>query len=108
MRTPCASTCFITVEHRKSSRTPHSQENWGSGILGRMGMNLAGRTERALRSVARDGRGTAEIFRETMRLISDEVASDGWCGLTLDPSTLVATGGIHEHGLTPTAIRRLL
>jgi DNA-binding CsgD family transcriptional regulator len=43
-----------------------------------------------------------------MRHLSAQVGSDGWCGLTLDPATLVATGGIHEHGLSPTAIRRLL
>ncbi len=71
-------------------------------------MPLAGRTERALRSVNREGKGATDVFRETMRQVSDDVACDGWCGLTLDPSTLVATGGVHEHGLTPTAIRRLL
>jgi DNA-binding CsgD family transcriptional regulator len=43
-----------------------------------------------------------------MRQISTDLTSDGWCGLTLDPSTLVMTGGIHEHGLTPLAIRRFL
>jgi DNA-binding CsgD family transcriptional regulator len=43
-----------------------------------------------------------------MRQLSAELPADAWCGLTLDPSTLVITGGIHEHGLTPVAIRRLL
>ncbi len=73
-----------------------------------MSMTLAGRTESALCSVHRQGGGAEDVFRETMRQVAGEVACDGWCGLTLDPSTLVATGGIHEHGLTPTAIRRLL
>jgi DNA-binding CsgD family transcriptional regulator len=71
-------------------------------------VTIGSRTERALKVVARGGAGTADVFRETMRQISSDVPSDGWCGLTLDPTTLVATGGVHEHGLGPVAIRRLL
>jgi DNA-binding CsgD family transcriptional regulator len=49
-----------------------------------------------------------EAFRSLARQLKETVPFDAWCGLTLDPSTLLATGGVHENGLTPTAIRRLL
>lgn len=73
-----------------------------------MSTTIATRTLEALKRLAADGATTADLLREIVRRISTRVASDGWCGLTLDPATLVMTGGIHEHGLTPTAIRRLL
>lgn len=36
------------------------------------------------------------------------VPSDRWCGFALDPATLFPTNGVHEHGLPPELIPRLL
>jgi DNA-binding CsgD family transcriptional regulator len=66
------------------------------------------RVARAIRSMARSGGRAEDVFRAAMQEIRIGVPVDGWCGLTLDPATLLMTGGVHEHGLTPTAIRRLL
>src|SRR5438132_9428313 len=66
------------------------------------------RIARTVQSSARSGAAVAGIFRASMRHIVAKVPLDGWCGLTLDPATLLMTGGVHEHGLQPTAIRRLL
>src|SRR5262245_5470378 len=73
-----------------------------------MSTRTAARLDARFHSVARRGGASTDLLCETMRVVSSEVAFDGWCGLTLDPSTLVITGGHHAHGLTPVAIRRLL
>src|SRR5579883_3329599 len=73
-----------------------------------MGQRAAAALVRAVRATVRFQAGPSGVFREAMRLVSAEVPNDGWCGLTLDPATLMMTGGVHEHGLTPGAIRRLL
>jgi DNA-binding CsgD family transcriptional regulator len=73
-----------------------------------MRASAGARIARALKAFSRGGAGSVDVFRETMRHVAAEAPVDGWCGLTLDPATVLPTGGVHEHGLTPTAIRRLL
>lgn len=63
---------------------------------------------REIAALPRARMSVADVFRESMRRIGARVSCDGWCGLTLDPATLLMTGGVHEHGLIPEAIRRLL
>jgi Bacterial regulatory proteins, luxR family len=59
------------------------------------------------RELPRLGRPVAELVREAMRVILGAVPADGWAVLTLDPATLLATSGVHEHGFSTDALRRL-
>lgn len=63
---------------------------------------------RAVTDAVQRATEAADVFRLGMTEISRAIPVDGWCGLTLDPATLLMTGGVHEHGLTPDAIRRML
>lgn len=63
---------------------------------------------RAILALPRPASGVVEIFRASQAILARRVPVDGWCGLTLDPSTLLMTGGVHEHGFSPPIIRRLL
>ena len=40
--------------------------------------------------------------------LQPDVPSDRWCVLTLDPATTLPTGGLHEHGVSPTLAPRML
>jgi DNA-binding CsgD family transcriptional regulator len=43
-----------------------------------------------------------------MHILGQSVAVDGWCGVTLDPATLLKSGGVHESGLSAAVVPRLL
>jgi DNA-binding CsgD family transcriptional regulator len=73
-----------------------------------IGSAAIARIQRQLAALPRSGASPEEIFRESIRQLRPYAGCDGWCGLTMDPATLLQTGGVHEHGLIPTAIRRLL
>lgn len=62
---------------------------------------------REFRALPRVDRALPDLLRESMRVALGAVPADGWALLTLDPATLLATGGVHEHKLTPAARRRL-
>jgi DNA-binding NarL/FixJ family response regulator len=59
---------------------------------------------REFRALPRATRSLAELFREAVALARTVVAFDGWAAVTLDPATLLVTGGVHEHGLSPAAL----
>jgi len=59
------------------------------------------------RALPRVDRALPELMREAMRVALGAVPADGWAVLTLDPATLLATGGVHEHELSSEARRRL-
>lgn len=63
---------------------------------------------RGIAEMACTATSAADVFRAGMARVMRAVPVDGWCGVTLDPATLMMTGGVHEHGLTPDAIRRML
>ncbi|MEV6953027.1 LuxR C-terminal-related transcriptional regulator [Streptomyces sp. NPDC051183] len=48
------------------------------------------------------------LFSGLNEIIPAAVAADGVCGLTLDPATLMHTGGFHEKGVPHTHLPRLL
>jgi hypothetical protein len=64
------------------------------------------RIAREFRALPRAQKPVAELFRDAMRLAKDFVPFDGFGALTLDPATLLVTGGVHEHGLSPEALER--
>jgi DNA-binding CsgD family transcriptional regulator len=47
-------------------------------------------------------------MRGAVAVLDRFVPVDGWCGLTLDPATLLKTGGVHESGLDGSLMPRLL
>jgi len=47
------------------------------------------------------------VLDHTSRVLLDAVPADIWCGVVLDPSTLLDTGGQHESGFPESSMRRL-
>ncbi|MEU5475998.1 helix-turn-helix transcriptional regulator [Streptomyces mirabilis] len=47
------------------------------------------------------------VLDRTTRVLLDVVPADVWCGVVLDPSTLLDTGGQHESGFPESSMRRL-
>jgi hypothetical protein len=58
------------------------------------------------RALPRVDRALPELLRAAMRVTLGAVPADGWAVLTLDPATLLATGGVHEHTLSAAGRRR--
>jgi DNA-binding CsgD family transcriptional regulator len=48
------------------------------------------------------------LYRDAAALLAPVVGFDRWCGLLLDPATLLNTGGYHEEGLPMEVLPRLL
>ena len=48
------------------------------------------------------------LFREVVPVLDRAVPSDLWCGLLLDPATVMNTGGYHDEGLPLEVLPRLL
>lgn len=51
---------------------------------------------------------SVELFRATIRVLRRAVPADSWCALTLDPVTLLPTGGVHDEGVPPELFPLLL
>lgn len=49
-----------------------------------------------------------DLYRAVVPVLDRAVASDLWCGLLLDPSTVMNTGGYHDEGLPLAVLPRLL
>lgn len=62
------------------------------------------RVERLCRSAT----DPLELYREVVPVIGRAVPVDLWCGLLLDPATVMNTGGYHDEGLPLELIPRLL
>lgn len=48
------------------------------------------------------------LYRDVVRVLDRAVAGDAWCGLLLDPATVMNTGGYHDEGLPTAVLPRLL
>lgn len=62
------------------------------------------RVERLCRSAT----DPLQLYRDVVPVLDRAVPSDLWCGLLLDPATLMNTGGYHEEGLPLEVLPRLL
>ena len=49
-----------------------------------------------------------DLYREAVPQLAPALGFDRWCGLLLDPATLMNTGGYHEEGLPLEVIPALL
>jgi hypothetical protein len=48
------------------------------------------------------------VLTAVKQALHDDVPSDRWCAMTLDPATSLPTGGAHEQGFSPERAPRLL
>jgi DNA-binding CsgD family transcriptional regulator/GAF domain-containing protein len=48
------------------------------------------------------------LYRDVVHTMSRAVPADRWCGLLLDPATVMNTGGYHDEGLPRECLPRLL
>jgi DNA-binding CsgD family transcriptional regulator len=62
----------------------------------------------AVSDAARRASTGVELERDVARHVARAVPFDLWCGLTLDPATLLPTGGYHAEGLPAQHMPRLL
>ncbi|MFE0427277.1 LuxR C-terminal-related transcriptional regulator [Streptomyces sp. NPDC058953] len=51
--------------------------------------------------------GSLDVLRTTADALLGAVPADVWCAVLLDPSTLLDTGGLHEHGFPHSVMPRL-
>jgi GAF domain-containing protein len=71
-------------------------------VAGRSFVQIA----KEFRTLPRTDKPLPILFRDAMRLAKSLVPADGWAVLTLDPATLLVTGGVHEHTISGDAMRR--
>jgi DNA-binding CsgD family transcriptional regulator len=58
--------------------------------------------------VCRKATDPLQLFRDVVPALDRAVSSDLWCGLLLDPATVMNTGGYHDEGLPLEVLPRLL
>lgn len=89
---------------------------WNQGVCANPN---AAHSEPMRRSTVRDVRAAVsdatrrahtgvELERDVTRQVARAVPFDLWCGLTLDPATLLPTGGYHAEGLPARHLPRLM
>lgn len=61
-----------------------------------------------IRRACRSAVDPLALYRDAAALLAPVVGFDRWCGLLLDPATLLNTGGYHEEGLPREVLPRLL
>lgn len=66
------------------------------------------RLEREIQQRSADAPGAIGTMCEAQDVIQQVVPHDAWCALTIDPATLLPTGGFHEYGVEPTLMPRLV
>ncbi|MEH1127228.1 helix-turn-helix transcriptional regulator [Micromonospora sp. CPCC 206061] len=73
-----------------------------------MNAALRARVRDKAERVAESAPDVASLLRDAATAARQAVPVEGWCGFTLDPETLVKTAGVHEAGLSPALLGRLL
>jgi DNA-binding CsgD family transcriptional regulator len=58
--------------------------------------------------ICRAAEDPVALYRAAAEPLAVAVPFDRWCGLVLDPATLLVTGGYHDDGLPPDRLPRLL
>lgn len=58
--------------------------------------------------ICRSATDPLALYRDVVPVIGRAVPSDLWCGLLLDPATVMNTGGYHDEGLPLEVLPRLL
>ena len=73
---------------------------------------MAATTERSVRArverICRSATDPMTLYRDLVPVLDRAVGLDRWCGLLLDPATVMNTGGYHEEGLPLESVPRLI
>ncbi|MEV6695379.1 helix-turn-helix transcriptional regulator [Micromonospora sp. NPDC051196] len=62
---------------------------------------------RGLRQSLTEATDTLDVINRTAKVLLDGVPADVWCGVVVDPATLLDTGGEHRHGFPAEVMPRL-
>ncbi|WP_084965998.1 helix-turn-helix transcriptional regulator [Thermoactinospora rubra] len=73
-----------------------------------MDKRAAERARRAVARVTASATDSVAAFCAVTPALRAAVPADTWCGITLDPATMLTTGGAHHEGLPPAVLPRLL
>ena len=73
-----------------------------------MTTTAAARLRDDIRRAVRGAEDPIAAHRAAAARLAEAVPYDRWCGLVVDPATILTTGGYHEEGLPPERIPRLL
>jgi DNA-binding CsgD family transcriptional regulator len=68
----------------------------------------ANRAVAAVQRACRTGTGPVGVERAVAAALRTAVPYDAWCGLTLDPASILPTGGFHEEGVPAPYLPRLV
>lgn len=71
-------------------------------------MALADAVAERVDAACRGASGAVSVERAVTAVIGEVVPFDMWCVLTVDPATILSTGGFHEKGLPPPYLPRLV
>lgn len=71
-------------------------------------MDKAAKVQRKVAQACRRGGTPTAVLAAVKEALQDDVPSDRWCVMTLDPATAMPTAGMHEHGFSPERAPRLL
>lgn len=71
-------------------------------------MDRTARVQRKVADACRLGGTPTAVLSAVKQALQQDVPSDRWCALTLDPATSLPTGGVHEQGFSPERAPRLL
>src|SRR5262249_25115988 len=53
----------------------------------------------AVTRMAYRGLEATDLYTRAMGTLQSVMRIDGWCGLVMDPATVLSTGGIHDYGI---------
>lgn len=71
-------------------------------------MTAPARLRTQVQRSCREATDATALYRDVVRALDRWVPVDRWCGLLLDPATVMNTGGYHDEGLPYEALPRLI
>jgi DNA-binding CsgD family transcriptional regulator len=66
------------------------------------------RLQRRVAEACREADTPSALLLGVKRALEEDLAVDRWCGLTFDPAIGIPTGGVHDEGVAPHLIPRML
>jgi GAF domain-containing protein len=96
----------MDAKQASACRGPSLRSRGGRGQNPGVAARSFAKIAKEFRALPRANKPVGELFGDAVRLARSIVPCDGWGALTLDPATLLVTGGVHEHGLESAALER--
>jgi hypothetical protein len=63
---------------------------------------------RAVTRLAHRGLESTELYVRAIAALQSVIQIDGWCGLLMDPATVLSTGGIDDYGIPRSYLLRMV